>query len=207
MKAQTFYETNQKIFDKVWQHFIVENNPRAYNPETDKCTYYSESGGCAIGCLIEDDNVKKDLDSAYASSIQSVRRICAEIFDKIIYNRIDSNFLGDLQYAHDNHSLNINYSLIDLALYYSESGGCAIGCLISDDKDKRKLDTCVYAAIWAVRQDFPNIISKYINDSIETKFLSKLQTIHDNFFYLFELKMRSLATEYNLKVPKAAKTK
>jgi hypothetical protein len=119
MTTQVFYKTKQEVFNKVWQHFIVDQNPRAYNPETDKCTYYSESGGCAIGCLIEDDDVKKVLDMAPTSSIYSLRSLYSEIFDKIIDTEVDKNFLGYLQIAHDDYTNDLKQLLIDLALDYN----------------------------------------------------------------------------------------
>jgi hypothetical protein len=127
MKKYTKYRSKQQIFNKVWKHFVVENNPKSMS-----------NASC---------------------------------------------------------------------LYYSKSGGCAIGCLIGDNKDKKKLDKSFDTGIDGIRDAYPDIISKYISTSILSSFLVQLQTIHDCYFTEFEGRMRALAKKYNLKVPKAAKAK
>ena len=95
----------------------------------------------------------------------------------------------------------------DSCTYYSESGGCAIGCLIGDDKDKKQFDLGLYSTIDYIRKRYTNSISRYISGNIPSSFLVQLQTIHDSYFNEFESKMRAFADSHGLKVPKAAKTK
>lgn len=92
--------------------------------------------------------------------------------------------------------------------YYSSEGGCAIGCLIAEDKDKKALDNSNgLLTIDSLRKAKAHIIDKYVSPEIETDFLTELQNIHDSHFHEFESKMRALADSHGLKVPKAAKTK
>lgn len=42
--------TRQEILNRIWQHFIVEKNPRSYNPINEVCCY--NQTGCAVGCLL-----------------------------------------------------------------------------------------------------------------------------------------------------------
>ncbi len=56
-KPVLMYPLNDKqiVFDYVYHHFIVENNPLGYHAEFDSCVYDTPSGGCAIGCLLPED--------------------------------------------------------------------------------------------------------------------------------------------------------
>lgn len=86
--------------------------------------------------------------------------------------------------------------------YYSSEGGCAIGCLIAEDKDKKALDKSSSGIIIdSIRDAEANIINKYISSEIETDFLAELQNIHDNCFFRFGESMEKLALKYKLTLP------
>lgn len=45
--------TNQEIFDKVWQHFVVNHNP--FSRDEDCCLYRGPNGAaCSVGIFIPD---------------------------------------------------------------------------------------------------------------------------------------------------------
>lgn len=58
--------TNQKMFDKVWQWFVVEKNPQSVKEDTpDECLYRGPNGAkCAVGCVMPD--------SAYSTKIEGL---------------------------------------------------------------------------------------------------------------------------------------
>lgn len=93
-------------------------------------------------------------------------------------------------------------SVTDACRYLHKGQSCAIGCLIEDDDTRRHFDRQNKTLIENIRLNFPEKLSLYIHPNIPTSFLSKLQTIHDSHFSEFESKMRNLAQEYNLKIPK-----
>lgn len=51
--------TQQEMFDKVWQHFVVEGNPPAVDGEGLRCMYRTDDGRrCAFGVLLPDELYK-----------------------------------------------------------------------------------------------------------------------------------------------------
>jgi hypothetical protein len=114
------YNTKQEVFNKVWQHFVIDKNPKSVDPITGHCKYYSESGGCAVGCLIDDDKVKKQWDALIGeTSIGQVAHKYPEIIDNIIGPSIEITFLADLQKCHDAHFGEIEGSFVILADKYN----------------------------------------------------------------------------------------
>lgn len=139
----------QDAFNNVWQHFIVENHPRAVNPKNDtvspfSCLYrvLNDNGtpinGCAIGCQLPNDlydpifegHSFHGLFSASPSSFQPLpdsRPRLAEnsTVQQILFafqeyfSLVDVDFLSRLQNAHDIASDNEN--LRDKLIYIAET--------------------------------------------------------------------------------------
>lgn len=62
LKNATPPASNQDAFDRVWQHFIVEGNPRCVDLGGGSfvCVYRNPSGnGCAVGCMLPDSMAAK----------------------------------------------------------------------------------------------------------------------------------------------------
>lgn len=88
--------------ERVYQHFVVENNPKCANNHG-YCVY--DQTGCAVGCLLTAEDART-LESLYGGS-----RICslygrqhwlAEYFDDT-----SLGLLGILQSIHDNHKTSL----------------------------------------------------------------------------------------------------
>lgn len=97
--------TRQELFDKNWEHFIVNRMPRAVCAAKDGgtlCRYQvseTDLRRCAIGILVPDDQISqwKDLDGGiYRIDNETIWRA----FGKDIVAD-DLRFLEDLQMAHD----------------------------------------------------------------------------------------------------------
>ena len=103
--------TNQEIFNKVWQHFIVEDKPYAYDPDTQLCSYLTKEGHqCAIGLFLSEKQAK-DLTGMDVSDHQ-FGPVAIEVFgrpihslgNESVYNYTMNDFgrfLKRLQEAHD----------------------------------------------------------------------------------------------------------
>lgn len=75
---------------------------------------------------------------------------------------------------------------------------CAIGCLIPDDLYSESIEGKSVATLFD--EGFMTTIFPDISRS-EVLFLSRLQKIHDLFFYEFEKKIQELCSEYDLEFP------
>lgn len=60
--------TIQEMFDKVWDHFIVQGNPPGYDAEGENCIYSGPP--CAVGCLMSPE-ARKRLEG-YVGAVYSV---------------------------------------------------------------------------------------------------------------------------------------
>jgi len=89
--------TKQEIFNKVWDHFIVNKGKRSMSPSGKSCRYRGEDGGrCAVGILIPDE--------MYSSEIEGSRVHCLDINSNDIYQYLGKDnmlFLDSLQCVHD----------------------------------------------------------------------------------------------------------
>lgn len=86
--------TNQEMFNKVYQHFIVENNGPSYDASIDACCYRGPNGAkCAAGLFIPDDRYSPRMER---QDIKDVVRgfDLSDIFE-------DINFVVELQHWHD----------------------------------------------------------------------------------------------------------
>jgi hypothetical protein len=55
--------TNQEVFDKVWNHFIVEKNPRSISKYGIVCAYRGGAGAkCAFGLFIPDEEYLPEME-------------------------------------------------------------------------------------------------------------------------------------------------
>ena len=95
--------TSQEAFNNVWQHFVVEQHPRAVSHAAQRCSYrtHDNLNGCAIGCQLPDE-LADGLDSLPQVGITRVlekRPAVAEYF-----KGVDPRLLSELQSAHDQGS-------------------------------------------------------------------------------------------------------
>lgn len=57
MQNTTPPKSNQDFFNRVYQYFVVEDKPRAYDSKNFRCKYrlsvpHKKSLGCAVGCVL-----------------------------------------------------------------------------------------------------------------------------------------------------------
>lgn len=110
------YNSKQEIFDKVWQHFITNNNPPGFNSVEKGCCYNTETGGCAIGCLLSKEDAQtldNYSDGRFPLTVAGAVDIYPEIIYKYISNQVDTSFLTDLQVAHDTSVYHENGVLVN----------------------------------------------------------------------------------------------
>jgi hypothetical protein len=92
--------TKQEIFNKVWNHFVVNKNPFSFNAQTKLCCYRTDDGNmCAVGLLIPDEEYHKGLEGLSVHSLLKDKvPYLTEFYlsDSSMYN-----FLDMLQEAHD----------------------------------------------------------------------------------------------------------
>lgn len=99
--------TNQEIFNKVWQHFIVEDKPYAYDTDIQLCSYLTKEGHqCAIGLFLT-PNQAIDL-SGLTPVDRRFNPVAIEVFGRSVHEddydyRLNDfgRFLKKLQEAHD----------------------------------------------------------------------------------------------------------
>lgn len=96
--------TNQQIFNKVWDHFIVNENPASVVTREDgtlKCQYRGSNGAkCAVGIFILDEEYDKKMEGLCATDL------LAESHSRL--SQLTSAmgwFLNRLQSAHDDSAL------------------------------------------------------------------------------------------------------
>jgi hypothetical protein len=85
----------QEIFNKVWQHFAVEKNPRSLN--YGNCAYRGANNSkCAIGIFIPDECYSEMLEGYGVSSFDlNLLKSCG-------LDLVDGTFLSGIQSCHDN---------------------------------------------------------------------------------------------------------
>lgn len=104
-------QDNQEAFDRVWNTFIVQRQPRAVktlSPHSgiESCLYRTEEGtGCAIGCQIPDALYDPRLEGKNALTLVEFEHKIGDHFVKVTPKLLDA-----LQRAHDDQdSVNIDY--------------------------------------------------------------------------------------------------
>lgn len=96
---------NQDVFNKVWKHFILEQNPFGFDIESKKCLYLSPSGAkCAIGCCFPDGMFEASMNMVSAEGLldgwNNVKKLFADC---------SRSFLCDIQNDHDENSVSSDY--------------------------------------------------------------------------------------------------
>ena len=111
--------TQQQVFDKVWNYFVVEKHEPATN--CGDCYYRTEEGRkCAIGIFIPDEVYYEDMECCEPRPL--VNLLLDMGYDEL--NGMDDNFLLDLRECHDfsavygDFCLSIKDSLTKLAENY-----------------------------------------------------------------------------------------
>ncbi len=83
--------TKQKIFDKVWNWFVVEGHGPSVMDNGPRCRYRGKDGAkCAVGVLIPDESYTPSMEGSALSSIAGSLGISEHC-----------SFLYALQSAHD----------------------------------------------------------------------------------------------------------
>lgn len=117
----------QEIFNKVWQHFIVEKNPRGYDAEAENCVYKNQEGNkCAIGIFIPDDKFIPAMNNwgtiwSFKDAKDTLSRYgCENLLVEIFGPEYNMKFLSELQKAHDHiHERSMEENLRRLAVKWS----------------------------------------------------------------------------------------
>lgn len=115
--------TNQEVFDHIWQHFIVEKNPRSISDissdELNKCHY--NGTGCAIGCCLTEEDGNNLETLFYSLRISAIYKHpeVLDIFKLYFGPAGDMLFLTKCQNWHDFDELYGKENLIKLGLEYN----------------------------------------------------------------------------------------
>lgn len=91
--------TRCQIKDMVWNHFIVEGYPQCVDANSNFCIYGQT--GCAVGCVM----TQADAEYIDSTGFIPVGILPAKIYSAY-FNRIDIEFLEELQEWHDERSNN-----------------------------------------------------------------------------------------------------
>jgi hypothetical protein len=85
----------QEALDRVWQYFIVEQNPFGYDEAEGSCKYRTRAGErCAVGCMIPDESYSEEYDEGY----YNLDGILEEVLPEMVKH---FTFLCALQSHHD----------------------------------------------------------------------------------------------------------
>lgn len=104
------YRSYQQVFDAVWTHFIVKGNPASLNAQG-RCCF--SGTGCAIGCLIDDKALCKEMDFHNGAIQYKLTKGSGDFIPRLyamftfLGKEDDANgisFLESLQSAHDVNS-------------------------------------------------------------------------------------------------------
>ena len=89
--------TTRQIFDKAKSHLLTQR-AKAVNEDGD-CAYLTNNGlQCAVGCLIERNEYRKEMEGRTFDELDQVRMVFKN-FD--LGNREHYKLLGNLQRIHD----------------------------------------------------------------------------------------------------------
>lgn len=93
-------ELMQSVFNKVWQHFIVEGNPRSYEAPGNTCAYRGANGAkCAVGVLIPDGEYSREIERYSFNSLVEEGRLTPTL--RMYVEAGLRGFLAVLQEWHD----------------------------------------------------------------------------------------------------------
>lgn len=109
----------QECFDKVWKHFVIDENPQSIRLSDYRCYYRSPSGiKCAIGCLIPDEMYNEDMEKTQLLNFQNK-------WPGLPFHYLDHVIVRDLQRCHDhavlmnNFTMEVTNNLKDFAIKYN----------------------------------------------------------------------------------------
>jgi len=88
--------TNQEIFDKVWNHFVVNKGPASFNNESGMCKYRGDNGAkCAVGLFIPDEDYDPKIENYTANADRVTSLLPFTVNDSKV------SYLLELQRCHD----------------------------------------------------------------------------------------------------------
>ncbi len=98
--------TNQQIFDKVWDAYVVRGEKPGW--QQGRCAYVTDDGRCAVGQLLTDEQIEK-LNQLIAEGWQTdtctgINRLNVRKLFSVLGSdppTDDMDFLSSLQRAHD----------------------------------------------------------------------------------------------------------
>lgn len=94
--------TRQDVFNRVWDHFITQDQPFSKDGTGDTCKYRGQHGAkCAFGIFIPDDKYTKNFEG---NTVTSLYDMCQTMDDVSIFEQFDFDdlsFLNELQSCHD----------------------------------------------------------------------------------------------------------
>ena len=86
--------TTKEILDRVYQHFVVEGNPRCAD---DRGSCFYRKTGCAVGCLLTAEDAAEWDDRTFSS----IGRVWADPIRAIYFQDDQKELLHALQWGHD----------------------------------------------------------------------------------------------------------
>lgn len=91
--------SDTEILDRVYQHFVVEQNPRCTTSDNDKGHCIYGKTGCAVGCLLTADDALI-LDTLGTMVINDVHKMYPQLYS-IYFTERQLWMLRQLQMIHD----------------------------------------------------------------------------------------------------------
>lgn len=103
--------TPQRIFDKVWKHFVIRRAPFSYDRKMG-CTYRDAQGvRCAVGLFIEKRYYRPEMET------MSLDRLCYRYSNAMgMFLRENRPLLQRLQCAHDYAAVRYDYEVFERLL-------------------------------------------------------------------------------------------
>lgn len=95
--------SKQEIFNRVWEHYLVNGGGAGWNADKNRCVYHTKEGNsCAIGVFDEGKKL-----SGVDMSVSRLRLSLLELlFGEMICGDVD--FLTSIQHAHDTAARHAN---------------------------------------------------------------------------------------------------
>jgi hypothetical protein len=111
--------TIPEIIDKVYQHFILEKNPRCINNFPMSCVYGLT--GCAIGCLMTQEDADFIDNHCHTMIISELESKFPDIYN-VYFKDVNKDFLLGLQQCHDHHFFELENEIKVLREQYVTAG-------------------------------------------------------------------------------------
>lgn len=115
--------SQQEIFNRVWQHFIIERQPRSVTSDG-HCRYRGPEGAkCAVGLFIPDDCYSPWMEGLGADCILAEARNQKHVLPSELTELLSEHpaLLRDLQNLHDKGTSRLEFerALVELADSYN----------------------------------------------------------------------------------------